>query len=115
MKPLKSKVAIVTDSSRGIGAQIALALAKAGANVVINYSDNKLAADNVVSEIKVGYGDAIAIRADVSNAEEVRAMFDSTVNHFDKVNILINNAGSILYKAIEDTTDDDLIIYFPLT
>lgn len=107
MKSLKNKVAIVTGSSRGIGAQIAITLAEAGASIVINYASNQLAADKVVADIKASGGDAIAIRADVSKAEEVKSMFDATISQFGKVDILINNAGSIVYKTIQDTTDDD--------
>jgi len=107
MKPLNNKVAIVTGSSRGIGAQIARTLAEAGASVVINYSSNQKPADKVVSEIKANGGSAIAIKADISSPEEVKRMFDSAISQFGKINILINNAGSILYKTIQDTTDDD--------
>jgi 3-oxoacyl-[acyl-carrier protein] reductase len=107
MKSLNNKVAIVTGSSRGIGAQIAITLAEAGASVVINYSSNQKPADKVVSEIKANGGSAIAIKADISSPEEVKLMFDSAISQFGKINILINNAGSILYKTIQDTTDDD--------
>ena len=107
MKPLNNKVAIVTGSSRGIGAQIARTLAEAGASVVINYSGNQKPADKVVSEIKANGGSAIAIKADISRPEEVKRMFDSAISQFGKINILINNAGLILYKTIQNTTDDD--------
>jgi len=107
MKSLNNKVAIVTGSSRGIGAQIAITLAEAGASVVINYSSSQKPADKVVSEIKANGGSAIAIKADISSPEEVKLMFDSAISQFGKINILINNAGSILYKTIQDTTDDD--------
>ncbi len=107
MKPLKDKVAIVTGSSRGIGAQISINLAQAGAKVVVNYADNQLAATKVVSEIKSQGGEAIAIQADVSSVVQVRAMFDSAISQFGKLDILVNNAGSILHKTIQNTTDDD--------
>jgi 3-oxoacyl-[acyl-carrier protein] reductase len=107
MKSLNNKVAIVTGSSRGIGAQIAITLAEAGASVVINYYSNQKPADKVVSEIKANGGSAIAMKADISRPEEVKLMFDSAISQFGKINILINNAGSILYKTIQDTTDDD--------
>lgn len=107
MKSLRNKVALVTGSSRGIGAQIAMTFAKAGAKVVINYSGNQQTADKVVSDIKQNGGEAIAIRADVSNSSQVRAMFDSVISHFGKLDILVNNAGIIVYKTIQDTTDED--------
>ena len=107
MKSLSNKVAIVTGSSRGIGAQIAITLAEAGASVVINYSSNQKPADKIVSEINASGGSAIAIKADISSPEEVRLMFDLAISQFGKIDILIINAGSILYKTIQDTTDDD--------
>lgn len=107
MKSLEQKVAIITGSSRGIGAQIATTLAQAGASVVVNYVGNKSAADQVVADIKAGGGKAIALRGDVSSAAEVRSIFDSTITKYGKIDILINNAGSILYKTIQDTTDED--------
>lgn len=107
MKPLKNKVAIVTGSSRGIGMQIAITLAQAGANVVINYSKSQAAAEKIVSTIKAGGGNAVAIRANVSNSGDVSAMFDAAISLLGKVDILINNAGAILYKTIQNTTDDD--------
>jgi 3-oxoacyl-[acyl-carrier protein] reductase len=107
MKPLEEKVAIITGSSRGIGAEVAKTLAQAGASVVVNYVGNKLAADEVVADIKAGGGDAIALRGDVSSAADVRSMFDSTISQFGNIDILVNNAGIILYKTIQDTTDED--------
>jgi 3-oxoacyl-[acyl-carrier protein] reductase len=107
MKPLEEKVAIITGSSRGIGAEVAKTLAQAGASVVVNYVGNKLAADEVVADIKAGGGDAIALRGDVSSAADVRSMFDSTISQFGKIDILVNNAGINLYKTIQDTTDED--------
>jgi len=107
MTSLKDKVALVTGSSRGIGAQIAMTFALAGAKVVINYSGDQLAADQVVSDIKASGGEAIAIKADVSSSAQVAAMFESVISHFGKLDILVNNAGVIVYKTIQDTTDDD--------
>lgn len=104
---LQNMVAIVTGSSRGIGAHIAKALANEGAKVVINYVGNKTAADQVVAEIHNAGGEAIAIKADVSKLNEVKALFDASITQFGKVNILINNAGIALYKRLQDTTEDE--------
>ncbi len=104
---LQNMVAIVTGSSRGIGAHIAKALANEGAKVVINYVGNKAAADQVVTEINNAGGEAIAIKADVSKPDEVKALFDASITQFGKVNILINNAGIALYKQLQDTTEDE--------
>ncbi|KKN01707.1 hypothetical protein LCGC14_1124960, partial [marine sediment metagenome] len=107
MTSLKDKVALITGSSRGIGAEIAMTFALAGAKVVINYSGNKQAADKVVADITNTGGVAIAIKADVSSSAQVEALFESAISHFGKLNILVNNAGSIIYKTIENTTDED--------
>ena len=103
---LKNKVAIVTGSRRGIGKAIALALAKAGANIVvsdINLDDcNKL-----VEEIKAINGNALAVKTDVSNPEDVSQMINLTTEKFGKVNILINNAGIYMQKSFTDVTEQD--------
>ena len=72
MQPLRGKVAIVTGSSRGIGAEIARTLATAGATVVINYADNKLAADKICAAIAAAGGQGFAIQADVSDPAAVK-------------------------------------------
>lgn len=107
MIKLEDKVAIVTGSSRGIGAQIAETLSRAGAKVVINYLNNRTAADQVVTKIQSCGGDAIVKKADVGKTDEVKALFDAGIAKFGKVDILINNAGIAIYKVVQDTTDDD--------
>jgi len=104
---LSNKVAIVTGSSKGIGMHIAKSLAQAGASVVVNYASDQTGADRVVAEILASGGDAIAIRADVSKTADVKALFDTAIANFGKVDLLINNAGIAIYKLIKDTTDDD--------
>jgi len=103
---LKNKVAIVTGSRRGIGKAIALALAKAGANIVvsdINLDDcNKL-----VEEIKAINGNALAVKTDVSNPEDVSQMINLTTEKFGKVDILVNNAGIYMQKSLTDVTEQD--------
>ncbi|MBA3063914.1 3-oxoacyl-ACP reductase FabG [Candidatus Woesearchaeota archaeon] len=103
---LKNKVAIVTGSRRGIGKAIALALAKAGANVVvsdINIDD----CNKVVEEIKDINGNALAVKADVSNPEDVSKMINLTTEKFGKVDILVNNAGIYMQKSLTDVTEQD--------
>lgn len=107
MKTLKNKVAIVTGSSKGIGAQIALLLAESGAKTVINYANDDSAANDIVSQIKSAGGEAIAVQADVSSAKQVEAMFDTTIDAFGKPDILVNSAGVIICKPIAETTDED--------
>ncbi len=104
---LNNKVAIVTGSSRGIGTHIAKSLSHAGARVVVNYARDQAGADRVVAEVHAAGGEAIAVRADVSKAIEVKALFDTAIAKFGKVDLLINNAGIAIYKLIKDTTDDD--------
>ncbi|MBX3616171.1 SDR family oxidoreductase [Nitrosomonas sp.] len=108
MRPLLGKVAIVTGSSRGIGAEIALTLAKAGATVVINYAKDKLAAEEIRTAIIEATGsECIAIRADVSNPDDVKQLFDQTIEHFQQIDILINNAGILLFKEISEIHNDE--------
>jgi len=78
MGELTGKVAIVTGASKGIGAGIAKGLAAAGAAVVVNYASSKEGADRVVADITGKGGKAIAIKADVSKATDVRRLFDET-------------------------------------
>jgi 3-oxoacyl-[acyl-carrier protein] reductase len=100
-----SKVAIVTGSSRGIGAAIAKRLATDGFAVVVNYAGRAADADNVVREILAAGGRATAIQADVSKAAEVAAMFDQTETVFGGVDVLVNNAGIMQVTTLADTDD----------
>jgi 3-oxoacyl-[acyl-carrier protein] reductase len=102
----KNKVAIVTGSSRGIGRSIALALARCGCAVTINYRKSRDEADEVVNSIRQMGGKAIAVKCDVSKREEVENMFTATVNAFNKVDILVNNAGVGFAASLLETTDE---------
>ncbi|MEM9001931.1 MAG: 3-oxoacyl-[acyl-carrier-protein] reductase [Cyanobacteria bacterium P01_F01_bin.86] len=90
---LKEKVAIVTGASRGIGRSVALALAAEGAHVVVNYARSSAAADEVVAQIIGDGGSAIALQADVSDAEQVDALIKATMDKWGRVDVLVNNAG----------------------
>ena len=93
---LEGRVAIVTGGSRGIGKAIALAFAQEGAHVIINYYQSGDRANQVVNDI-VGMGrQALAVKADVSQLEEVERMVSQSLKKFGKVDILVNNAGIIL-------------------
>ncbi|MDO8436829.1 MAG: SDR family oxidoreductase [Nitrosomonadaceae bacterium] len=107
MTALQDKVAIITGSSRGIGAEIARTLAAAGAKVVINYVARQQDAEAVCAEITAAGGEALAVRADVSDPAEVRRLFDTAIERYARVDILINNAGVLLYKKIADTSDEE--------
>ncbi len=90
---LEGKTAVVTGASRGIGKAIALALAKAGANVAINYSNNEKAARNVAKEAEKYGVKALVLKADVSNSAETENFVKTVLNEFNSIDILINNAG----------------------
>jgi 3-oxoacyl-[acyl-carrier protein] reductase len=93
MSDLQGKVAIITGSSRGIGKETALALGKQGAKVVVNYTNSKEAAEDVVKIIGESGSEAIAIKGDISKSEEVDHLIKSTLEHFGRIDILVNNAG----------------------
>ena len=90
---LKDKVAIITGSSRGIGASTAKMLASHGAKVTVNYTSNKEAGDSVVAEINSNGGTAILVQADVTDRNQVDAMMAVTREKLGPVDILINNAN----------------------
>lgn len=90
---LQGKNALVTGSSRGIGRAIALELAKRGVNIAVNYAGNETKAEEVVQEIKALGADAIKIRANVADENDVKAMVKEVVSTFGNLDILVNNAG----------------------
>lgn len=87
------KTVLVTGSSRGIGRQIALAFAEAGYNVVINYNRSEESANQLVAEIKKHGVDSIAIKANVGSFTESQTLVESAIEHFKKIDVLINNSG----------------------
>lgn len=93
MERLKGQTAIITGASSGIGQGIAIAMAKEGAHVCINYSSSKDGAEDTKKEIESFEGSAIIIKADVSNREDVKNMFQKTIHTFGTVDILVSNAG----------------------
>jgi 3-oxoacyl-[acyl-carrier protein] reductase len=101
---LQGKVAVVTGSSRGIGAAIAKELAVQGATVVLNHRDSSAQAEAMVAEIVAAGGQAIALQADVSSYTEAQRLVRETVDRFGRLDILVNNAG---------TTRDMLIMMMP--
>lgn len=107
MQPLQGKVALVTGSARGIGAEIALTLAKAGAKVIVNYAQNQAAADRVCAAITEAGGECLAVRADVSDPAAVRQLFTAAIERFQQIDILVNNAGVLVFKEIAEISDDE--------
>lgn len=104
---LEGRVAVVTGASRGIGREVALTLAKYGAYVVVNYNGSEEKAKEVVAEIETLGRKAIAIKASVSNMDEVSQMIDETVEKFGKIDILVNNAGITKDNLVLKMTEDD--------
>lgn len=99
---LSEKVALVTGGSRGIGRAIAIALAEAGADVIVNYKENSSAAEEVVAAIANRGRRAIAIGADVAVPKQVESMIAAATNEFGDIGILVNNAGIARARRLED-------------
>lgn len=107
MSSLHGKVAIVTGSSRGIGADIAKALAGAGAKVIINYVQDSAAAESVRRDISRTGGECRVVQADVSDPAQVQQLFETALDYFKQIDILVNNAGILLFKEIADVQDEE--------
>lgn len=90
---LQDKVAIVTGASRGIGRAVALALASEGASVAVNYASSSAAAEEVVATIEEMGGHAVALSADVSQADQVEALLKAVMDKWGHIDVLVNNAG----------------------
>jgi 3-oxoacyl-[acyl-carrier protein] reductase len=104
---LNGKVAIVTGASKGIGAGIAKAFAEEGVKVVVNYVNSKADADNVVSAIIAGGGQAIAVKGSVALADDVKWLFEKAIDAFGSVDIVVNNAGVFTFAPVEGITESE--------
>lgn len=107
---LAGKAALVTGASRGIGREIALELARQGANVAVNFAGSEAKANEVVDEIKAMGRDAFTIKCNVSNGTEVADMVKAAIERFGKLDILVNNAGitrdNLLMRMKEQEWDE---------
>jgi 3-oxoacyl-[acyl-carrier protein] reductase len=112
---LKDKVALVTGSSRGVGRAVALRFAKEGASVVVNYTSNEKAANEVVDAAKSMGSEAIAVKADVARKSEAENLVRTGIETFGKLDILVNNAGftrpAMMIKMTEEQWDQVLDIH----
>ena len=107
MSKVQNKVTVVTGASKGIGAEIALEMAKEGAKVVVNYLSDKNAAEALSAAIIENGGTAIAIQADVTKSEDVQRLFEETNKNFGKIDTLINNAGIYKFEPFEMITEEE--------
>lgn len=114
MGKLTGKVAIVTGSSKGIGAGIAIRLAADGASVVINYSRDALAAQGVVDQIVAAGGSAVAVRADISKSAEISGLIDAAIGAYGKLDFLVNNAGVYKIDALDTISAHSVDEHFDL-
>jgi len=112
---LKDKIALVTGSSRGVGRAVALAFAKVGAKVVINYTSNEKAADEVVENVEGMGSEAISVKADVAQKSDVEHLVSATIETFGRLDILVNNAGftrpAMMVKMSEEQWDQVIDIH----
>ncbi len=105
-KLLEGQTALVTGASSGIGAATAKAMAEAGARVAVNYSSKDEAANLIVQRIREAGGSAVAVKADVSNEEQVTAMFSKVLESFGTIDILVSNAGIQKDSSLVDMSLD---------
>ncbi len=107
---LEDKIAVVTGAGRGIGRGIALALAREGAVVVVNYNGSKERAEEVVAEIEGKGGKAVAVQCNVSDFEQAKEFYAGVVKEFGRIDILVNNAGitrdNLIMKMSEEEFSD---------
>lgn len=116
MRALEDRVAIVTGSSRGIGRAIALRLGRDGARVVVTYVGNRERAEEVVAAIRDGGSEAVAVRTDVRDVAQVRALFGEAESRFGGFDILVNNAAGVnVFKPTAEMTEEEYDSMFLIT
>ncbi len=107
MGTLKEAVVVVTGASRGLGRAIAEEVARGGAKVVVNYSRSKEPAEELVNEISESGGEAIAVQADVSDAEQAQNLIDQAIEEYGRIDVLVNNAGINIDRTLKKLSVDD--------
>jgi len=107
MGTLNEAVVVVTGASRGLGAAIAEELAGGGAKIVVNYSQSKEPAEELVEQITENGGEAIAVQADVSDAEQAQNLIDQAIEKFNRIDVLVNNAGINIDRTLKKLSIED--------
>src|SRR5213082_101778 len=103
---LDQKVAIITGSDSGIGRAIAILFAQAGATVVVNYAHNQQKAEEVQQTIEKNNGKAIILQADVSQYQQAMGLIQQTVEHFNRLDIMVNNAGMEIHSPFLEVSEE---------
>lgn len=111
---LAGKVALVTGASKGIGEGIARQLAAAGASVVVNYASSRERALKIVSDIEARGGKAVAIKADVTSAADIKFLFAETHKTFGSLDILVNNAGYFAFGPFQEFTEEEVLKHYKI-
>ena len=104
-----NQVAIITGSSRGIGKAVAIALAKYGAKVVINYRTGKARAEKVAHIIRENGGTCLIIQTDLRKRDQIKSMIEETMAKWGRIDILVNNAGISNRKPLDEFTYEEYL------
>ncbi|KAH7035542.1 uncharacterized protein B0I36DRAFT_360890 [Microdochium trichocladiopsis] len=104
---LAGKVALVTGAGRGIGREMALELGRRGAKVIVNYANSVESAEEVVQQIKKSGSDAAAIKANVSDVDQIVALFAEAVKVFGRLDIVCSNSGVVSFGHVKDVTPEE--------
>ncbi len=107
MGQLDQKVAVITGSDSGIGRAIAIEFAREGASVVVNYAHSQQKAEETLQEIKKNNGKAIVVQADVSQYQQVAHLIQQTVQQFNRLDIMVNNAGMEIHSPFLEETEEN--------
>ena len=107
MGTLQEAVAVVTGASRGLCRAIAEELGRGGATVVVNYSRSKEPAEELVGQISENGGEAMAVQADVSDPEQAQSLIDKTIDEYNRIDVLVNNAGINVDRTLKKLSVED--------